>query len=75
MITHIKGLLFQNDFIMVTDENNSVNIRPKNINKSFFISEILKQEYINNDYLNYLKNNFDIKSKNINLFSYYWEKN
>ena len=50
MITHIKGLLFQNDFIMVTDENDSVNIRPKNINKGFFISEILKQEYINNEF-------------------------
>ena len=31
-------------------KNNSVNIRPKNINKSFFISEILKQEYINNEF-------------------------
>ena len=88
MITHIKGLLFQNDFIMVTDENDSVNIRPKNINKGFFISEILKQEYINDEfpefilvigdqdgdeemfnYLNYLKNNFDIKSKNISIYS------
>ena len=88
MISHIKGLLFQNDFITVTDENDSVNIRPKNINKGFFISEILKQEYKNDEfpefilaigdqdgdeemfnYLNYLKNNFEIKSKNLSIYS------
>ena len=87
MISHIKGLLFQNDFITVTDENDSVNIRPKNINKGFFISEILKQEYLSDEfpefilvigdqdgdeemfnYLNYLKNNFEIKSK-ISIYS------
>ena len=82
MITHIKGLLFQNDSIIVTLENDAVNIRPKNINKGYFISEILKQEYMNGEfpefifvlgdqdgdeemfkYLNYLRNNFEIKSK------------
>ena len=87
MITHIKGLLFQNDSIIVTLENDAVNIRPKNINKGYFISEILKQEYKNGEfpefifvlgdqdgdeemfkYLNYLKNNFEMKSK---IFSIY----
>ena len=82
MISHIKGLLFQNDSIIVTDENDAVNIRPKNVNEGYFISEILKQEYKNGEfpefilvigdqnedeemfkYLNYLKNNFEIKSK------------
>ena len=88
MISHIKGLLFQNDCIIVTDENDTVNIRPKNINKGYFISEILKQEYKNGEfpefilvigdqdgdeemfkYLDYLKNNFDIKSKNIAIYT------
>ena len=87
MITHIKGLLFQNDSIIVTLETDAVNIRPKNINKGYFISEILKQEYKNGEfpefifvlgdqdgdeemfkYLNYLKNNFEMKSK---IFSIY----
>ena len=82
MISHIKGLLFQNDSIIVAEENDAVNIRPKNINKGFFISEILKEEIKSGElpefimalgnqdgdeemfkYLNYLKNNFEIKSK------------
>ena len=82
MISHIKGLLFQNDSIIVANENDSVNIKPKNINKGYFVSEILKQEYKNMEfpefilvigdqdgdeemfkYLNYLKNNFEIKTK------------
>ena len=88
MISHIKGLLFQNDPIIVTDENDAVNIRPKNINKGYFISEILKQEYKNGEfpefilvigdqngdeemfkYLNYLKNNFEIKSRLFSIYS------
>ena len=88
MITHIKGLLFQNDSIIVTLENVAVNIRPKNINKGYFIAEILKQEYNSNvefpelifalgnqdgdeemfKYLNYLKNNYEIK-KNLSIYS------
>jgi len=52
MISHIKSLLFQNDFIVVEDdvEKNEVNIRPKNINKGSFIAEILKQDYINGEF-------------------------
>ena len=52
MISHIKTLLFQNDLIIVEDDNekNMVNIRPKYINKGFFISEILKQENINGEF-------------------------
>ena len=50
MISHIKGLLFQNDSIIVADENDAVNIRPKNVNKGYFISEILKQEYKNGEF-------------------------
>ena len=54
MISHIKTLLFQNDFIIVEDNNekNEVNIRPKNINKGFFIAEILKQDNINGEFPN-----------------------
>ena len=54
MISHIKTLLFQNDFIIVEDniEKNEVNIRPKNINKGFFIAEILKQDNINGEFPN-----------------------
>lgn len=49
MISHIKTLLFQNNSIIVEDdsEKNMVNIRPKNVNKGYFIAEILKQEKIN----------------------------
>ena len=52
MISHIKSLLFQNDFIVVEEdvEKNEVNIRPKNINKGSFIAEILKQDYINGEF-------------------------
>ena len=52
MISHIKTLLFQNDLIIVENdiEKNVVNIRPKNINKGFFIAEILKQENINGEF-------------------------
>ena len=50
MISLIKGLLFQNDSIIVADENDAVNIRPKNVNKGYFISEILKQEYKNGEF-------------------------
>ena len=87
MISHIKGLLFQNDSIIVAEENDAVNIRPKNINKGYFISKILKEELKNGEfpefimvigdqdgdeemfkYLNYLKNNFEIKSKLIGIY-------
>ena len=54
MISHIKGLLLQNDSIIVSDENDSVNIRPKNINKGYFISEILKEEYKNDEFPDFL---------------------
>jgi len=52
MISHIKTILFQNDLIIVENniEKNMVNIRPKNINKGFFIAEILKQENINGEF-------------------------
>ena len=52
MISHIKTVLFQNDLIIVENdiEKNMVNIRPKNINKGFFIAEILKQENINGEF-------------------------
>ena len=84
MISHIKTLLLQNDFIVVENdiEKNVVNIRPKNINKGSFIAKILKQDNINGEfpefilaiggrdgdelmfkYLNYLMNNFEIKTK------------
>ena len=45
MISHIKTLLFQNDYIVVENDNekNVVNIRPKKINKGFFVAEILKK--------------------------------
>ena len=54
MISHIKTLLFQNDFIVVENdiEKNEVNIRPKNINKGAFIAEILKQDCINGEFPN-----------------------
>ena len=54
MISHIKGLLFQNDSIIVANENDSVNIRPKNVNKGYFISEILKQEYKNKEFPDFI---------------------
>ena len=47
MVSHINTLLFQNDSIIVTNENDTVNIRPKNINKGYFVSQILKQDYKN----------------------------
>ena len=52
MISHIKSLLFQNDYIIVENDNekNEVIIRPKNINKGFFIAEILKQDNINGEF-------------------------
>ena len=48
MISHIKTLLFQNNYIIAEDdsEKNMVNIRPKNVNKGYFIAEILKQASI-----------------------------
>ena len=54
MISHIKELLIQNDTIIVADENETVTIRPKNINKGYFISEILKEEYKNDEFPDFI---------------------
>jgi trehalose 6-phosphate synthase/phosphatase len=50
MISHINTLLLQNDSIIVTIENEAVNIRPKNVNKGYFVSQILKQDYKNMEF-------------------------
>ena len=56
MISHIKTLLFQNDYIVVENDNekNVVNIRPKKINKGFFVAEILKKEYFIGEFPNFI---------------------
>lgn len=50
LVSHINTLLFQNDSIIVTIENEAVNIRPKNVNKGYFVSQILKQDYKNMEF-------------------------
>ena len=48
IITHLENI-FENDSLIVSHGKDYIDIKLKNVNKGYFISNILKQEFLNSD--------------------------